>query len=199
MFIGAIMYDLSNPDDGSCELYATEVTCLSEMSSLSNERKCFWNDYEMLCHLKDIENNMMLVMGVALFTAFLSTPFANLFQVLIHKYLSADIKENKSLSDTRCSRRINDRGSKLKLNAVGISDEFNSGDIIVKDSNRNSISFITSLSKNSESTKENNLPTTLQEDLSSMFADLRAFRQKLSVDDRNVFDSKYFYICILLV
>jgi hypothetical protein len=79
---------------------------------------------------------------------------------------------------------------------VGISDGLDTGDMAVKQSGGHSILRAISSVKTSTSAVCRHLPTTLQEDLSSLFSSLRDFRRTLSIDDRNKFDGNFNSFCL---
>jgi hypothetical protein len=187
LFIEAVTYDLADPNDGSCELYETEASCLSEISSLASESKCYWDEEEYFCNFKEIKNDMMRVVIVAIFAACLGTPFAILLQVLIQKFLSGEIDEEKASSFTRFTSRGNVmmEGSRGR-NLVGVGDNLEAGDMVLTrgvSMLRKSVSM-----KATAMVAADKLHTTLQEDLSMLFTDLRKFRRTLSQEERNTFD-----------
>jgi hypothetical protein len=184
LFIEAVTYDIADPNDGSCELYASEPSCLSEMSSLASESKCYWDEDEMTCNFKEIKNDMMRVVIVAIFAACLGTPFAILLQVLVQKYLSGEVDEGNVSSLTR----FTSRGSMIlgiMRGQVGVSGEDDSLSVLTRGPSmlRKTVSV-----RNSDITASIKIVTTLQEDLSQLFTDLRKFRHTLSRDERNKFD-----------
>ena len=186
LFIEAVTYDLADPNDGSCERYVDEVTCLSEMSSLASESKCYWDEEEMMCNFKEIQNDMLRVVIVAIFAACLGTPFAILLQVLIQKFLSGEIDEGQVSTFARFTSRGNVMmGSMRGRNLVGV-DSLERGEVLLTRGRsilRKSVSM-----KNAVIAAPDRLVTSLQEDLSLLFTDLRAFRRTLSRDERNKFD-----------
>ena len=102
LFIQSITYNLTNADDGSCELLVTEQDCLSEASSFqTGETKCWWDPgfRRGSCHFKEPENSMMIVIFVAIFSALINTPAAFLLEWFIMEILSAEsifVSKNKS-------------------------------------------------------------------------------------------------------
>jgi hypothetical protein len=187
LFIEAVTYDLADPNDGSCELHETEASCLSEVSSLASESKCYWDDEEYLCHFKEIKNDMMRVVIVAIFAACLGTPFAILLQVLIQKFLSGEIDEEKVSTFTRFSSRGSIiMGGMRGQSMVSVADNLAPGDVALTRGRpvlRKSMSM-----KATTMAAAERLETTLQEDLSQLFTDLRTFRRTLRSDERTKFD-----------
>jgi hypothetical protein len=185
------MYNLIDQDDGSCELCASEIICLSKISSLSDSKKCFWDDNEMLCHYKEIKNDIVLVSIIAVTSAFLSTPFVIIFEFLIKKIFSAKIVNEERMFPI--ARLINSRrfvqdfiaSYRFQRNTIGIDEG-------IQVSETHEISKVQlSLPKTLSSKASARMRTSLHEDLSDLFTDLRNFRRTLSTTERHRFDGEY--------
>jgi hypothetical protein len=103
LFLQAITYKLSNPDDGTCEILTNSATCLAPRSPLSSsEAKCYWTDgYERgQCHFREPGNSIEIVLFIAVFSALVSTPLAILSEWVVHGTLAAKTKAFQSSSVT---------------------------------------------------------------------------------------------------
>lgn len=164
LFIQAVTYKLSNPDDGSCETITTQTACLLPRSPFSSsESKCYWTEGYRLgsCHFSQPANNLTVVLFVAVFAAMLSTPIA----------LSADwIIMNVLAAKSAPYSTVAPRGM--------ISQERRAA--------RTKVSIAMTVDK----TNNEALATSLQDDLARLIQGIRAYREKLSVAQRKEFDGK---------
>ena len=93
LFIQSITYSLTNPDDGTCELYKTKPECLAPDSPYATgESKCSWSAGTGECALKQPDSDMKVILFVAIFSALLCTPLALLVDWIILNVLSAPTK-----------------------------------------------------------------------------------------------------------
>jgi hypothetical protein len=93
LFIQAITYSLTNPDDGSCELLKTEVDCLAPRSPFAtNTPKCFWDATAQQCGFVEPDGDVKVILFVAIFSALLCTPMALAVDWIIMNILSAPVR-----------------------------------------------------------------------------------------------------------
>jgi hypothetical protein len=103
LFVQSVTYNISDPDDGSCEDCDSESRCLSMRSTLnSRQARCYWESASALtdstpesdvsgsCHFRQIAGDMTRVFIVALISAIVSAPFALIVQYLIVNVLSRE-------------------------------------------------------------------------------------------------------------
>ena len=79
LFVQAITYKLSNPDDGSCERCKSEVECLPAPSRFqTSESKCFWivGFRKGSCHFKEPLDSFKVVLFVSILAAIVGTPIS---------------------------------------------------------------------------------------------------------------------------
>ena len=94
LFFNSLLYNLTNPDDGSCQIYENAAECLREPSQYSSwDTKCHWeydsdDGTEGRCWFKEPSNNAMAVIFVAMVSAILSIPFVLMFEFIIMEVLS---------------------------------------------------------------------------------------------------------------
>jgi hypothetical protein len=177
MFGNAITYNLSYPDDGTCEGYKTEEHCIQDQSAFSGGSKCFWSGGE--CHFREPRNNFVVVVYVAIISAVFSIPLVLLNEYLINEYLLAKVKAKKSAKVLNEVIPVPADGADIQadghnevaaVGGVGTRDRVASHTRVVK--NREKIS-------------------SLHLDLSQLTADIRQFRASLSKDDKADFDSMW--------
>jgi hypothetical protein len=92
LFVQAITYRLTNPDDGSCEAIKTEGACLLPRSPFSSdEPKCFWlhGFRRGSCHFSEPENSFKVVVFVAVLAAIVSTPITLSVEWIMMNVLAA--------------------------------------------------------------------------------------------------------------
>jgi hypothetical protein len=89
MFIQSITYNLTNPDDGSCNELNTEVKCLVPKSPYgTGGSKCIWVS-DKSCEFNPPANSAQIVLFVALFSALIGAPIIVFISWIIHNILCA--------------------------------------------------------------------------------------------------------------
>jgi hypothetical protein len=89
LFFSALLYNISDPDDGSCETYGSEETCLHEPSQFSSQdTKCYWrgtgDDIDVgKCRFKEASSSAMTVIYVSMMSAILAVPFIFLLEYVV--------------------------------------------------------------------------------------------------------------------
>jgi hypothetical protein len=99
LFIQALTYNVTDPDDGSCERSSTATECRSYMSSLdSSVQMCYWegdivgdsssgvnriSDVSGDCYFRDIGGDTSRVLMVALLSAVVGAPLSLSMQYVI--------------------------------------------------------------------------------------------------------------------
>ena len=92
LFIQALTYDLTNPDDGSCSTYETADECLAEGSAFDESvTKCTWTPkrYGGTCAFREPEDSLSIIVFVAIFSAMVSIPLLVSIEYLVKNVLSA--------------------------------------------------------------------------------------------------------------
>jgi hypothetical protein len=93
LFIQSVLYNMSDPDDGSCEKQETMDDCLRLKSSLSKSSRCVWEQqsgHQDQCAFRAIDHDFNRVLIIAMLSGILSSPFSVFFQSLILFVLSAE-------------------------------------------------------------------------------------------------------------
>jgi hypothetical protein len=127
LFIQAITYSLTNPDDGSCELLKTEVDCLAPRSPFAtNTPKCFWDATAQQCGFVQPDGDVKVILFVAIFSALLCTPMALAVDWIIMNILSAPVRPvavasavDNSLAETDVNGGNNGNGAPASRAGTG--------------------------------------------------------------------------------
>jgi hypothetical protein len=98
LFIQSITYNLTNPDDGTCELLHTETACLQPRSPFATgESKCAWVPTDSAvgsgdgytCIFLEPDKSIRIILFVAIFCAVVTTPIALAADWLVGNVLAA--------------------------------------------------------------------------------------------------------------
>jgi len=86
LFMQSLTYNLTNPDDGSCESFKTSPSCEAARSPYSTgDSKCAWMSDTEECKFMEPSSQIKVVLFVAIFCAIISTPIALLVDwILLH-------------------------------------------------------------------------------------------------------------------
>jgi hypothetical protein len=89
LFVQSLTNNLTNPDDGSCETFLTEESCLKPISTFgTGNSKCLWLS-NMTCTFLKPANSTQIVVFVALLSALIGTPIVILINWIVHNVLCA--------------------------------------------------------------------------------------------------------------
>lgn len=95
LFIQSLTYNLTNPDDGTCESFKTESDCLEPRSPYSSsDAKCNWTADDSSikgesCSFIQPDENLKIILFIAVFSAAVATPIALIADWLIRTILAA--------------------------------------------------------------------------------------------------------------
>jgi hypothetical protein len=115
LFIQSITYNLTNPDDGSCELLESETTCLEPKSPFATgESKCAWvatysksGTASFSCVFVEPDQSIRIILFVAIFCAVVTTPIALLADWVVRNILSAPTETPTSVeTDTAALNQL---------------------------------------------------------------------------------------------
>jgi hypothetical protein len=156
LFMQALMYNVTNPDDGTCETYATEYSCTVEESPFAyGVSKCYWQvgNRMGLCYFRQPDNSLDVVVFVAVLCALLSIPIVVAIDSIVKAFLCAETivpkhNENKLISKVRAAARKAKKGQ--------VAPDYTETDEKI------SVPF--------------SIGTTMQQDLGSFIRHMRAFR-----------------------
>jgi hypothetical protein len=160
LFIQSVLYNLADPDDGSCERQKTMEDCLVLKSSLSKSSECVWEQKpngQDQCSFRPIQDDFNRVLIVAMLSGILSSPFSIFFQSLILFVVSADTKS--SPTEKKFAPRVSRRGWRQSHTSVSRVTE-----------------------------EENYLPFSLQQDFGILLKKMRLYRNELTLEEKIEFD-----------
>jgi hypothetical protein len=172
LFMQSLTYNLTNPDDGSCESFKTSASCEAARSPYSTgDSKCAWVPYTDECKFIEPSEQIKVVLFVAIFCAIISTPIALLVDwILLHTIAAPTLQkidsETTSLFDMRQMSSI----------------------VIPTDSTYSDTS--------SASQKLRGIATKQQHDLSilssfqKLLTEIQVYRRKLNESEKSEFDGK---------
>ena len=94
LFVQSMTYNLTNPDDGSCEVLESQEACQQPRSSFgTGGSKCLWtqpgSSAEGSCHFIQPSTDLTVILFVACFSALVTTPVSLALNWLIFRVLAA--------------------------------------------------------------------------------------------------------------
>jgi hypothetical protein len=91
LFLQALVYSLSNPDDGTCANLTSQAACLRPRADFSGGGvgKCSWKPQQGDCSFAEPSDAVLVVLFVALFSAVVSAPIAAFLHWIIQGTLAA--------------------------------------------------------------------------------------------------------------
>jgi len=97
LFVQAVTYNITDPNDGSCEKLKVESECVAERSPVdSSKSRCYWDSMNESCHYEDVNDSLSAVASVAILCSLISAPLAFCVQLIVSKILSAPVKSDSS-------------------------------------------------------------------------------------------------------
>jgi hypothetical protein len=88
LFVQSMTYNLTNPDDGYCEMLESQQDCQQPKSSFgTGGNKCLWTDRS--CHFIQPSTDLTVILFVACFSALVTTPISLALNWLIFRVLAA--------------------------------------------------------------------------------------------------------------
>ena len=76
LFLQALTYNLTNPDDGSCGAYTADQECTEETGAFGDgSSKCYWEQGNVkgICYFREPAETFQVILFVAIFAALVST------------------------------------------------------------------------------------------------------------------------------
>jgi hypothetical protein len=139
LFIQSLTYNYTHGDDGSCQVFSTEETCLEPRSSFgTGGSKCYWKTVDANpavgnCEFIQPENNIEVMLFVAIFSGLVSAPLAICVDWIINNVLSAPNGSNsvnvfpsseltKFASSPKSSRLTNEKNDLAILPSDAVDD-----------------------------------------------------------------------------
>jgi len=102
LFMQSLTYNLTNPDDGTCESFKKSASCEASRSPYSTgDSKCFWVSDTNQCKFVEPSSQIKIVLFVAIFCAIISTPIALLVDwILLHIVAAPTLQQIDSETTT---------------------------------------------------------------------------------------------------
>jgi len=172
LFMQSLTYNLTNPDDGTCESFKNSAACEAARSPYSTgDSKCAWVSYTEECRFIEPSDQIKVVLFVAIFCAIISTPIALLVDwILLHIIAAPTLEqidsETTSLFDTKqmssivIPADIDTSSASQKL--IGITTK-----------HKHDLSILSSFQK--------------------LLTEIQVYRSKLNQSERSEFDGTYHY------
>jgi hypothetical protein len=89
LFVEAVTYNITNPNDGSCEGYQTAQRCLKDSSTADpSKTNCYWDGTQGTCHFREVDESLSRVISIAVICALVSAPIALFVQLIVVQVLS---------------------------------------------------------------------------------------------------------------
>ena len=112
LFIQSLTYNITSPDDHSCDAYTTRSACITPRSDFATgASKCSWS-YDSssqttgTCTFNQPNGDITVILFVALFSAVISTPFAVVVDWIIINVLAAESKPSEAIQVTNAPHRV---------------------------------------------------------------------------------------------
>ena len=162
LFVQSMTYNLTNPDDGSCEVLESLQACEQPKSSFgTGGNKCMWS--EGSCRFIQPSDDLTVILFVACFSALVTTPISLVLNWLIFRVLAAPtIKSSEQvMPDTAMDK------TRANLSQV---------ETVVR-----------------HDLKQRIMRNAATEELKQLSKGLHSYRVLLSTQQREEFDSKFYY------
>jgi hypothetical protein len=204
LFLEALTYDLSDPDDGSCSHQQTVADCYKQKSSLAKgETMCYWDSEKETCYFREISGEFYRMAAVAIIAAVVGTPFALAIEALISNVLAAQTISAKDKNKSARSSMSNGRGSSSVVQSVCALNTSNGSTEIVMHSPPGVSSSVSSSALEDRKRDENvrksyimlrkaeeALRSSVEDDYKAMQSELGPYRERLKPAERKEFDRK---------
>lgn len=196
LFMQSLTYNFTNPDDGTCQTFYSESTCIQPRSAFStNDPKCSWTVKTNTCQFIEPDGQIQIILFVAFFCAIVTTPIALAVDWVINRVLSAPTQESSHMSDVESS-------IPLTTADLLVTDDANNDTIsasltnvlnIDRGNNRTkSRSLFSNLLRRRQSVEEDNkLIQYSKLEFQTLTREVKVYRTSLSTEERKEFDGKY--------
>lgn len=183
LFVQALTYNITDPNDGSCEKEKTMNGCLKDHSpSDSSEPKCVWNESTSKCSFNDVNESIVNVISIAVLCSLLSAPLALFVQLIITKILTVP-----TLNESKSNESTNTTNSTTNVTPTSIGHISRTVTTIIRSLNR--------IGMNGKNKNENELSSSdLLSSYRELLGEIREFRKCLTQKELNEFDGKSFSI-----
>jgi len=196
LFMQSLTYNFTNPDDGTCQTFYSESTCIQPRSAFStNDPKCSWTSKTNTCKFIEPDGQIQIVLFVAFFCAIVTTPIALTVDWVINRVLSAPTVESSPSSNMEST-------TPLTTSDLLVTDDVNNDTIsasltnvlnIDRESNRTqSRSMFSNLLRRRQSIEEDNKLIQFSKlEFQTLTRQVKTYRTSLSTVERKEFDGNY--------
>jgi len=196
LFMQSLTYNFTNPDDGTCQTFYSESTCIQPRSAFStNDPKCSWTSKTNTCKFIEPDGQIQIVLFVAFFCAIVTTPIALTVDWVINRVLSAPTVESSPSSNMEST-------TPLTTSDLLVTDAVNNDTIsasltnvlnIDRESNRTqSRSMFSNLLRRRQSIEEDNKLIQFSKlEFQTLTRQVKTYRTSLSTVERKEFDGNY--------
>jgi hypothetical protein len=210
LFIQSITYNLTNPDDGSCELLEDETTCLQPKSPFATgESKCAWvatysksGAASFSCMYVEPDKSIRIILFVAIFCAVVTTPIALLADWVVRNILSAPTETPSSVeTDTATLNQLLQTAPDIgkEKNALMTVPDILPSQMRRKNSFGAVASYFNTVFATEMKAKEDKaILAASRAELMMLSVKLRRYREMLRPDELEEFNSKFFLLFTLL-
>ena len=116
LFVQALTYNITNPDDGSCEQLSDPEDCTKRNSPIDpSQSLCSWDDARQHCSYNDIKRTVTQVASIAILCSLLSAPLALCVQLVLSNILSAPADNDKPTVATQVVKLKREMSAILNL------------------------------------------------------------------------------------
>jgi hypothetical protein len=96
LFVNAVLYNLTNPDNGECQYYYSQNDCLKTKSSFNSAySKCKWE--KSSCSFNAPEQSVEFLVYISIIGMVLTIPLKKLFEFIMNNVLLLQNKSKKNL------------------------------------------------------------------------------------------------------
>ena len=204
LFMQSLTYNFTNPDDGTCQTFHTESACIQPRSAFSTgDPKCSWSYQSSTCQFIEPDGQLKIILFISFFCALVTTPIALTVDWVINRILSAPTVDSSPLNAEATSSII----TAIDLQLVADNNDTTSTLTNVLNLDRQSNqakggSLMLNLFRGRQTMEDPKLIQYSKYELMMLTRQLKAYRTKLSSEERREFDCKcnaYYYYFKLLI
>jgi hypothetical protein len=171
----SLTYNLTNPDDGTCESFKNSATCEAARSPYSTgDSKCAWVSYTEECRFIEPSEQIKVVLFVAIFCAIISTPIALLVDWILLHIIAAPTLQ------------------KIDSETTSLFDMRQMSSIIIPTDSTNNDTFSTSQKLIGIVTKQKQ-DLSILSSFQMLLTEIQVYRSKLDQSEKSEFDGTYHY------
>jgi hypothetical protein len=189
LFIQSITYNLTHGDDGTCNTFDQERDCLQTKSAYTKgSPMCYWQRDDGSCHYIEPDDDLKVMIYVAIFSAVVATPLAVLMDWLIMNVLVAPSKDIHFSSIVPDASRHNNTLYPL---LIDMTPETESKVVAAVSENKRESGFFSS--------QRSDFELIAKWEFSQLADELKRYRQQLTIGNKKELDGKSLTISSILL